>query len=283
MKRFKQYISENPDEVILPDDGSGHEQSLGWPEGVTFGFFQKELLYRYAMTHGAMLRSYYSKNFKQTREGVLEFLKHCVDKWNKLKGKGSIELKNMTKNIYNDFVKWIDDIENDFPKIKSIENKRQLYLELTDDIHQKIFSMSRVVMDMPGRFWDKEKVISFWIYPKNIKEFDRFVRGMKAIRINVTDDWYIDLGNYESDGITVKDYKQSKEVKKVNFDLAKIHVMPAQAKKLFLANVRGFGSDKQAKIAKKAGFNSYAEYNAFTQQETFMSIKDYKEYLNEKI
>ena len=134
-------------------------------------------------------------------------------------------------------------------------------------------------MRLPGRVWTMQKIISFWKYPDNIREFVELMKDLDYEGIEIDDDWIVDFSKKTPViGKSVGEYSGSKKpLPKVTQDLQTTHLMnPAMKELIKQAKIAkgqsiytGFGSDKQAELARRAGFKTYFEYKNF--------IKPYEE------
>jgi hypothetical protein len=257
MKTFIEILKEDPDKFNL-SNGNFKAWHIG---GLSFGYFGNIMvaLKEPGLKHSQLIRYLPKKAY--TVDNLKKYIKQA-------------------ENHKNALIKY--DIWEDLLILKHDD------LETISDQKyptKNMIELGRFGLQYSGRVWPKDKVISFWDYPKSFKEWSKIKKDInKAIGINITDDWHIDLSTNSNDksSITVKDYEKSNEVKKVKQDLSKIHVMSPIQKRQLLKKVKsGFGSSKQADVARKAGFKSYAEYRALTRQEQkdFISFSNW---LNEK-
>lgn len=263
MKTFKQQLNESPDRYRL-SDGSNKNWMSGW----AFGFIGKDFFLEATLPHYEIIRHI----FKDSKYTSFENLKPFLTAFNK-----QVQLNRIDLNKYNkgEFADQLNDLVNE-----PIENLFGGDGNVHDEVQIPLLNLARFGMKFSGRVWPKEQVISFWFYPKNLKEWNIVKKAIRK-KFPIDDTWQIDLSvNQENSSISVGDYEKSNEVKSVKHDLGKIHVMSPIAKKKFLNKVQGFGSDKQAKIARKAGFKSYAEYKAMVSQES--KIKSFANFLREK-
>jgi len=253
--KFKQYLKENPDRYILSTG-----EMAGWQKGMTFGYFGGDMIISSkGITHGILIRNipdeqWTEKNIKLFLETAHKNVKDIVDYSPTL---GFKSLKNLQ-----------------FTGAKKIAENREMY-ETT------MTFVARTGFGYAGRIWKNPGIVSFWHYPKSKEDWLKFKKDIAKKGINIKDNWNLDLSKDDGKGhsLNIGTYEKSKEMKSVKHNLQAIHLMNPIAKKAFLDKVKGFGSKKQMDIAKKAGFDSYAEYKAFTQQEN--EEKTFKNYLTE--
>jgi hypothetical protein len=270
MKRFKEYLKENPDEFNIKTKDKNIRGEFADGDTHAFGYFMNKLYVSEPEgVHWKIGRKLAAK-FVETGNIDKKLIKEIENNILKKKIKFAFD-KNILTNILARINKYINGKKDDL-----LEEKQTI-----QDLTYLFDDYSRYVLKFPGRIWKNKKILSFWTLPTKTEEILKLKKDLeKNLNIKIDpEEYYIDL---DHESTSLSNYTSSGKKKKIkNHDISKAHVQPGMRKALGMTP-KGFGTDLQAKIAKKAGFNSYAEYKAFTQQES-ISIKDYLDILNEEI
>jgi hypothetical protein len=129
----------------------------------------------------------------------------------------------------------------------------------------------RIIMSPSGRIWRENKVISFWDSKKDVSpnHLDRLFKKLKIPREQMQD-YYIEFLGDRKPKQTVSQYVSNPTSQNNSSKEDREKAILAKGLPHLLGGVAGvgklknqdFGSPHQSMKAKKAGYSSYAEYNA---------------------
>jgi hypothetical protein len=151
--------------------------------------------------------------------------------------------------------------------------KNSYHYEMINDIMMKLEVKSKEWMDLynrldsrdilqvAGRLWQKEQVLTFWKNPTK-QELRKLITDLKKYNVNITNDWLIETDEYEFQ--TVGEY-EGKDRMLTNIQM--IHTLNPIEKQQLKRKLNGFGSEKQWMMAKRMGFKTVAEMNFFLKEE----------------